>query len=371
MNKGMDITDIYGHLICPETKSRLTLMSYEEADTIDGGRGLVPAISHGYFSSQNNHDNVLVNEDGSAAYIIASGSPILISCEMIVAEGSGVEKDTNEAFYREAYEEREHYDQMFLRQIPDIESSDLYRILKRADSSPLPVDKFPHPKEAWLDSVYDCIAQNEAYEHLSPIKGKRIMQLGGSGLHAVKFLLAGASESWLVSPMTGELEFCKAMAGHFGVADRLVTVCAIAEELPFADNMFDGIYSGGCIHHTVTSASFAEANRVLKPGGRFAAVDPWRAPFYGIGTRVFGKREKGVHCHPMTRERIAPFIESFKEARIIQHGAITRYFLLALSKLGFSISLNTAWAIFKADDSILDALGLRRFGSSILMLGEK
>ncbi len=42
--------------------------------------------------------------------------------------------------------------------------------------------------------------------------GARVLQVGGSGLHAVKFLLAGAAETWLVSPVHGELIFGRALA---------------------------------------------------------------------------------------------------------------------------------------------------------------
>ena len=33
---------------------------------------------------------------------------------------------------------------------------------------------------------------------------KRVLQVGGSGSHAVKFLVAGAAEAWLITPMHGE-----------------------------------------------------------------------------------------------------------------------------------------------------------------------
>jgi ubiquinone/menaquinone biosynthesis C-methylase UbiE len=48
---------------------------------------------------------------------------------------------------------------------------------------------------------------------------------------------------------------------------------ADAENLPFDDGTFDLVYSWGVLHHTPdTSAAFAEALRVLKPGGTIKAM---------------------------------------------------------------------------------------------------
>jgi len=121
-----------------------------------------------------------------------------------------------------------------------------------------------------------------------------------------------------------------------------------------------------------TALAFAEASRVLTPGGRFAAVDPWKAALYSIGTRIFGKREKNVYCVPLDSTRIAPAAEAFREVKVIHHGAITRYPLLALQKFGFTASLRAVLAITKADDAISDLVpSLRQQGSSVVVLGTK
>ena len=50
-----------------------------------------------------------------------------------------------------------------------------------------------------------------------------------------------------------------------------------------------------------TELAMPEIARVLKPGGRFSAMDPWRAPLYAIGTKILGKREVNVYCRPLTQ----------------------------------------------------------------------
>src|SRR5690606_33674889 len=118
--------------------------------------------------------------------------------------------------------------------------------------------------------------------------------------------LGGAAEAWVVTPMLGEIRCAMALAEAAGVSDRLRSAVAVGEELPFAAESFDGIYCGGCLHHMQTEIALPEISRVLAPGGAFAAVEPWRAPLYAIGTRIFGKRERGAFCRPLTRERVAP-----------------------------------------------------------------
>jgi hypothetical protein len=63
---------------------------------------------------------------------------------------------------------------------------------------------FPDPREVWI-GLQELHAEYAAYKSLSPIVGKRVMQLGGGGFHAVKFLLAGAAHTHVVSgPSTSE-----------------------------------------------------------------------------------------------------------------------------------------------------------------------
>src|SRR6185295_6851649 len=188
------------------------------------------------------------------------------------------------------------------------------------------------------------------------IKNKRLLQLGGKGIHAVKWLLAGAAEAWVLTPMLGEIYCSIALAKEAGVLERLRCVVGVAEEIPLADNFFDGAYSGGCVHHMTTELAMPEIRRVLKPGGRFSSTDPWRAPLYKIGTTIFGKQERNVYCRPLTAARIEPLFTTFSRANKMQYGTFTRYPALALGKFGIHIPLRMMWQLYRADDAICSCI---------------
>ena len=364
-------------LVCPATKLPLQLVSLAEAErqtagtlvsraeTLDArGRPSRPAGCTPW---------VLLREDLSCAYPVIDGIPILLGPEALTPADRRPAIDLTEARYAEAYEEMGFYNEVAGQEARDLTRSESYKIIAPAlDASPHERESFPDPKQRWLDAVYDCSAQWDAYRHLTPIQGRRVLQLGGKGAHAVKFLLAGASEAWSVTPMLGEARFGRALAEEVGVRDRLWCVVGIAEELPIRSMTMDAVYSGGCLHHMQTEVALPEAARVLRPGGKFAAVDPWRAPLYAIGTKVFGKREAGAYCRPLTKTRIRPARDAFVEADVVQHGTIFRYPLLALSKLGMNSSLSMAWHVGKVDDAISSVVpGLRGWGSSVALLGRK
>jgi len=65
--------------------------------------------------------------------------------------------------------------------------------------------------------------------------------------------------------------------------------CHLADcrALPFADASKDVLLAQGGLHHLALlpddlELTLAEASRVLRPGGRFVAVEPWRTPFLAL-----------------------------------------------------------------------------------------
>jgi SAM-dependent methyltransferase len=237
-----------------------------------------------------------------------------------------------------------------------------------------PPGTFASPVEAWLDAPYDSVAQAECYAHVGPIvrAGGTVLQLGGSGSHAVKALLGGATEAYLVTPVEEEGTMGRRLAARFGVKSRLTTVVALAEDLPADLPTVDAVISGGCFHHTDVAPALRMIERVLSPGGRFAAWDPWRAPLYGIGVALLGQREPGVHCRPLNRERVRALSTVFPESEIRLHGALFRYPLIALSKAGIRPSLERLHRWAKLDDRLASrSKRLAGAGSSVAILATK
>lgn len=371
------LSEMLDVLACPETGQPLELVTRQQAEADFGAPlGLLRALDERSFDLDAHFGTVthiLRREDHQAAYAIVDGIPILMVPEQIGPYNKRRAFDLKDPRYAEAYEEMKHYNQVSDNLVREITRSDSYAHVARVEqASPTERTSFPAPPQVWLDAVYDSASQWDAYLHIAPLGGMRVMQLGGQGIHAVKFLVGGADQAWLVTPMLAEARFAVSLAAAFGVESRLRCVVSIAEELPLQDATFDVVYSGGCVHHMVTSLALPEAARVLKDGGRFAAIEPWRAPFYSFGTRVFGKREENVFCRPLDSQRVAPLRTAFGWSNTVQHGTFARYFLIALKKLGVKLSLMTVWHLIRIDDSLSSLVpGLRRLGSSIALLGTK
>jgi len=367
-------------LVCPLTKRSLHEFGLEQAElSIAAGTKFVSRSTNGV-APIGRTPRVLVRDDGGCAYPIVDGVPVLLAPEMLMHPDQLQSFDLSSPRYAEAYEEMEYYSSVggaAVKVVEDgLETADERRTTFRELASALGAPEsarasFPHPREIWIDARFDAAAQWEGYVHLSPVAGKRVLQLGGDGRQAVKFLAAGAKEAIVVSPMLGELSFARALARHARLDDRLHTVAGIAEEIPLRDETVDVIWAGGCVHHMVTELALPEVARILRPGGKFASIEPWRAPLYGIGTKILGKREPDVHCRPMTAARVEPLFAAFDDARVVHHGSLTRYALIALERLGHSVKISTAWKINAIDDFVCSFVPpLRRMGSSIALLGK-
>jgi SAM-dependent methyltransferase/uncharacterized protein YbaR (Trm112 family) len=313
---------------------------------------------------------VLVREDGAAAYPVVNGFPVLLAPEVLrPASGGPFEVDLADPRYAEAYVEMDFYNAAAANVAPGAGSSSQLRLDRLASLSPEQRQAFPDPAELWLDSAYESTAQWEAYHHLSPLGGARALQIGGKGEQAVMFLLAGAAEAWVVSPMVGELAYARTLAQRFGMNDRLRCAAGVAEELPLASATIDRIWAKS-LHHTVAQLAYPECARVLRDGGRLAAVEPWRAALHDLGTRILGKRERGVHCRPLDYHRVAPFLEAFPDGRVVRHGPFLRYPMLALERFGLKLDVARALPLARLDDRLGSLVpGRHRPGSCAALLG--
>lgn len=365
-------------LQCPETRQKLNLFSLSEAESKIADK-LLPLRSTISDTFQNIPvpigvtQEVLLRKDRLCAYPVVDGIPVLLIPELLGTHGQQRVFDLNDTRYAEAYAEMDIYNKVATGESRNIEKSEGYKIIEPLLKAPHAQLKFfPNPRNIWLDALYDCGAQWDAYNHIGPVYGQRILQLGGKGIHAIKFLLAGAKEVWVLSPMIGEILCSESLGKISCVSDRLHGATGIAEEMPFMDGFFDAVYSGGCVHHMVTSLALPEISRVLCKGGKFCAVDPWNTPVYGLGKKIFGQRES-AHCYPLTKKRIKPLSQVFSDFKVIHHGALLRYPLLIMNKIGFIMSIETSWRINQMDDFLSDLLpGFRNYmGGSVSLLCTK
>jgi SAM-dependent methyltransferase len=111
----------------------------------------------------------------------------------------------------------------------------------------------------------------DRYADFESTHGKDVLEIGvGLGTDLVRFARAGARVTGIdlteraIGLVRRRLEL-EGLDGDVRVAD--------AEQLPFADQSFDVVYSWGVVHHTPdTAVATHEAIRVLRPGGRLCVM---------------------------------------------------------------------------------------------------
>lgn len=116
---------------------------------------------------------------------------------------------------------------------------------------------------------------------LADLKGKRVLEIGtGAGGHSALFAKHGA----IVTGVDLTPDRVAATQRKFALMGEVAAGCqamqADGENLPFADDSFDIVYSNGVLHHTVdTGKALDEVYRVVKPGGQVVMMlyckDSW------------------------------------------------------------------------------------------------
>ncbi len=124
-------------------------------------------------------------------------------------------------------------------------------------------------------------------------KGLKVLEIGcGLGTDGVQFARAGADYTG-VDLTDAAVELAQknfellGLHGTFRAAD--------AENLDFANESFDLVYSHGVLHHTPeTSRAISEVHRVLRPGGR-AVVMLYYRDSYNFRVNISILRRAGAH----------------------------------------------------------------------------
>lgn len=369
----MDVAEIIEYLRCPVTGSALKLVD------VDRGRraGFVCTPRKGGdgrpIAGAATDDRMLMPDDESFAYPVVDGVPVLLAPERLLPADRAAGHpavDLRDPRYAEAYEQMEFYNSPHASPPRD---RIMGALTGREDIAAI-ASGFPEPAHLWVDAPHESLAQLEAYRHLAPIADKTFLQIGGSGPHAVKMLLAGARRAFLVTPMAAEARYAARLAADFGVRDRFAAVLGVGEELPLAAETIDVVFSGGCFHHMRWRYLGGELHRVLVDGGKFAGTDPWKTPLHTIGTRMLGKRESQVHCRPVTPRRVMELKRWFPGMTVSQHGPLLRYLFLGLEKLSmgrFTLSPRVMMKVMRLDDFLGRAARLERYGGALVVAGTK
>jgi uncharacterized protein YbaR (Trm112 family)/SAM-dependent methyltransferase len=319
---------------------------------------------------------VLLTADGQIGYPVVEGVPFLLPDAAIGSvPGSPVDAERHE----EIRDEIGMYDK--------IASGDRDRLAATATrllGEPL-VDaikagsvpsSFPEPRSVWIDSVGSADTQLRAYAHLAPLQGSRFLQLGGSGSHAIKALLAGAEVAGLLSPSLEECLLGRDLARYAGVEDRFFAVVALGELVPLPDDSLTRIYGGGCLHHTTLSHSVPEMARTLAPAGKAGFVDPRENPIYETWGHLMGRvrfcgEEEDAHDHPIDVEALEALAQPlFSDFEVYASGALARYAVVFAART-MRIHPGVKWAdrLYRAERAVLERLGLRDlYGNMAIMM---
>ncbi len=164
--------------------------------------------------------------------------------------------------------------------------------------------------------------------------GERVLDVGcgtGSLAIAARKRVVPSGKVTGIDPAPEMVARARQKAARAGADVRFET--AVIESLPFATGEFDVVLSSLMIHHLpkrIRPAAFAEVHRVLKPSGRFLAVD-FKPPSGAVG-RFFTTLGFG---HRMGRNDIRHNIPMLEAAGFrVQSEGPTRSWILAHLLLG-------------------------------------
>ena len=161
------------------------------------------------------------------------------------------------------------------------------------------LDKIPYPefsKEFYREIDSRFFANANEYLPLKKIpfdrlidfeslKDKKVLEIGvGNGSHAQ--LLATYADDFTGIDLTDYgVNSTSGRMKTFGL-EKANILQMNAEDLQFADNSFDFVWSWGVIHHSANPRQILkEINRILKPGGKFKAMVYYRSfwSYYTFG----------------------------------------------------------------------------------------
>lgn len=121
---------------------------------------------------------------------------------------------------------------------------------------------------------------------LTNMRGKRILDIGGSCQDTWRFVKGGAERLDQVEPSPGSQRLAMkrlntTLGSNTDWREHVYFHTCAAEALPFEDGVFDVVFSRSTIHHTQRPRSIEEIYRVLRKDGIMFIIEPrLTTPFY-------------------------------------------------------------------------------------------
>jgi ubiquinone/menaquinone biosynthesis C-methylase UbiE len=137
------------------------------------------------------------------------------------------------------------------------------------------VGDLPERTRDWFERIEEHRYRVEPFIHsvaqFTRHHDKTVLEVGvGAGIDLLQWARAGAT-CYGVDLTDAAIETTRARLALYGFSCTLTQVDA--EQLPFADESFDVVYSWGVIHHSEHPERMVqEIRRVLKPGGMFIGM---------------------------------------------------------------------------------------------------
>ncbi|HEX2173797.1 MAG TPA: class I SAM-dependent methyltransferase [Dehalococcoidia bacterium] len=122
--------------------------------------------------------------------------------------------------------------------------------------------------------TFQVEAREWAYAQLSPVRGKRILEIGpGLGQDTVTLAERGA-ELTVIDVSAPGLDVARRAVERAGLLDRCTFEQRDAQATGFPDDRFDGIFARGVTMHVDHHVFLREMARILKPGASVVLIDP-------------------------------------------------------------------------------------------------
>lgn len=375
----------FGGLVCPETKLPLEVV---DRATLSGiNKKIENRQIKGWDGAtiQDIFETGLIQREREIFYPIKESIPLLFVSDGI--HYTMPERYDAQAYCKEFEEiggqvihESEVYDNVAEVDLKSFDHADLKQFADLRPGKALQeqdLTNFPEPTTLWVDAG---LCQYYAYKFLTPCNGKRYLQIGGHGSHAIKFLLAGADEAVTVDPSFKSLIYGRKLADLFGVERGFKPIRGCSEFIPYPDNYFDYVYAGGVLHHTDIRKTSKELYRVLKKGGKGSFVEPLEGSFLNRGLpkvahamhiRLSSKEETESIDHPLCYDDVNAFINHFDKGSFREFGL----FRLPVAVLSKFLKLDRSKIFNKTDvidEFLLKRIQLiRRFAGVVDILVEK